>query len=52
MRDDVKNDEKIDEKNNDKKIGITDTEILKVIVDKLFLYEKIRLRFIFVTSLF
>ena len=28
-------------KDNEKDIGITDTEILKVIVTKLFVYEKI-----------
>ena len=39
-------------KRNDEKISITDTEILKVFVDKLFVCWKIWTKFLFVIPLF
>ena len=38
-------------KGNGKKIGITNTEILNVILGKLFVYLKIRMKILFVTPL-
>ena len=44
--------EEMDLKGKNKKIRIVDTEILKIILGKLFVFEKILMEFIFVNHRF